>query len=83
MNTVVKKWFRDKEFGFLENGEGPDIMVRKSDLLNCQFLKVGVQVEFECHPEKTGLVARKVKLMPAKNHGQDKGNKPFRFGVMQ
>ena len=62
MQTVVKKWFRDKDFGFLENGSGPDIMVRKADLLNCQFLKVGVSVEFECHSDKKGLVAKKVKL---------------------
>ncbi|WP_309149070.1 MULTISPECIES: hypothetical protein [Dasania] len=70
-------------------------MVRKADLLNCQFLKVGVQVEFECHPSKTGLTAKKVKLKKAgggkqggngnNGHGNDnRGNKqPFRFGVMQ
>tara|TARA_B100000809_G_scaffold266541_1_gene329769 strand:- start:2698 stop:3003 length:306 start_codon:yes stop_codon:yes gene_type:complete len=62
VQTTVKKWFREKDFGFLANGEGPDIMVRKDDLLNCQFLKVGVTVEFECHPEKRGLIAKKVKL---------------------
>jgi len=93
--TVVKKWLREKDYGFLENGEGPDIMVRKSDLQNCQFLKVGAKVEFECHPEKSGLVAKKVKLQKAPggknkgngnggNNGRDnRGNKPFRFGVMQ
>nr|WP_276201900.1 cold shock domain-containing protein [Dasania marina] len=91
--TAVKKWFRDKEYGFLDNGEGPDIMVRKADLLNCQFLKVGVQVEFECHPGKTGLIAKKVKLKketggnPNGGNGQghdNRGNKqPFRFGVMR
>ena len=62
MQTVVKKWFRDKDTGFLDNGSGPDILVRKADLLNCQFLKVGVTVEFECHPGKQGLIAKKVKL---------------------
>lgn len=62
MQTTVKKWFRDKDFGFLANGEGPDIIVRKDDLLNCQFLKVGVTVEFECHADKRGLMAKKVKL---------------------
>lgn len=98
MITTVKKWFREKDFGFLENGEGPDIMVRKSDLLNCQFLKVGVTVEFECHPESRGLVAKKVKLQHenksggngghgnggyGRGQGQGRGNdKPFRFGVM-
>lgn len=30
MQTVVKKWIRDKDYGFLDNGAGPDIMVRKS-----------------------------------------------------
>lgn len=74
MQTTVKKWFRDKDFGFLANGEGPDIIVRKDDLLNCQFLKVGVTVEFECHPDKRGLTAKKVKLQhqnkqPNNNHG--------------
>ena len=91
MQTVVKKWFRDKDSGFLDNGGGPDIMVRKADLINCQFLKVGANVEFECHPGKQGLVARKVKLLPQntsggqRNGGQRNGgrsNKEFRPGVM-
>lgn len=86
MQTTVKKWFRDKDFGFLDNGKGPDIKVRKSDLVNCQFLKIGVTVEFECHPDKQGLIGKKVKLL-----GQSKFNKPkkgnpggkkFPFGVM-
>lgn len=79
MKTVVKKWFRDKNYGFLDNCDGPDIIVRKSDLVNCHYLKVGMSVEFECHIEKNGLVAKKVKLNPRNN----KANKPFRFGVMQ
>jgi cold shock CspA family protein len=84
LQTVVKKWFRDKESGFLENGTGKDIIVYKSDLLNCQFLKVGVTVEFECHVDKRGLVAKKVKLLAQnKNgHGRHQPNKPFRPGVM-
>ncbi len=85
MQTVVKKWFRDKDTGFLDNGSGPDIAVSKEDLVNCQFLKVGASVEFECHAGKQGLVARKVKLMPLQKstQGNDKRNaKPFRFGVM-
>ena len=82
----MKKWFRDKDFGFLENGNGPDIKVRKADLVNCQFLKVGVTVEFECHLDKQGLIGKKVKLL-----GQRKSNKPKKgntggkkspFGVM-
>jgi cold shock CspA family protein len=86
LQTVVKKWFRDKESGFLDNGGGPDIMVHRADLVNCQFLKVGVTVEFECHPDKQGLIAKKVKLSNQKNiNGQNSGNrstKEFRPGVM-
>ena len=87
MQTVVKKWFRDKDSGFLENGGGPDIMVRKADLVNCQFLKVGATVEFECHPDKRGLVAKKVKLSHQKTSNSNRnggrgGNKEFRPGVM-
>jgi len=86
LQTLVKKWFRDKASGFLENGNGPNIIVRKVDLINCQFLKVGATVQFECHLDKQGLIAKKVKLL-----GQTKSNKPknkkrdvkkFPFGVM-
>lgn len=86
MQTTVKKWFRDKDFGFLENGSGPDIKVRKADLVNCQFLKIGVTVEFECHPDKQGLIGKKVKLLgQSKLKKPKKGNpggKKFPFGVM-
>ncbi len=86
MQTVVKKWFRDKDSGFLDNGGGPDIMVRKADLVNCQFLKVGVTVEFECHLDKRELIAKKVKITHKnKSGGQHSGRretKPFRPGVM-
>ena len=58
LQTTVKKWFRDKCSGFLDNGSGQDIAVTKSDLVNCEFLKVGVMVEFECHSDKRGLVAK-------------------------
>lgn len=86
MQTVVKKWFRDKDSGFLDNGAGPDIMVLKADLVKCQFLKVGETVEFECHADKQGLIAKKVTLSnQKKSSGQNNGNrstKVFRFGVM-
>jgi cold shock CspA family protein len=83
LQTVVKKWFRDKNYGFLENGKGPDIMVRKSDLLNCQYLKVGACVEFECHPDKNGLVAKQVKLSKSTNNrGNNYQAQDFRPGVM-
>lgn len=74
MQTVVKKWFRDKNYGFLANGQGPDIFVRKNDLKNCQFLKVGATVEFECHIEKNGLVAKNVKLAKSNGGGSQRGN---------
>lgn len=86
MQTVVKKWFREKDYGFLDNGTGADIKVSKVDLVNCQFLKVGSIVEFECHTDNQGLVAKKVSL--SRNHNQksqrngSQGAKPFRFGVM-
>lgn len=86
MQTVVKKWFRDKDFGFLENGNGPDIMVRKADLVNCQFLKIGVAVEFECHIEKRGLTAKRVKILGQhilKNStNRNPRGKKFPYGVM-
>lgn len=86
MQTSVKKWFRDKDAGFLDNGAGPDIKVNKDDLINCQFLKVGATVEFECHIDNHGLIARKVKLVQHNKSGGrqngNKGNKPFRPGVM-
>jgi len=96
LQTVVKKWFRDKDSGFLDNGGGPDIMVRKAELVNCQFLKVGATVEFflkvgatvefECHTGKQGLIAKNVKLSHQKgSNSPHKGNrspKSFRFGVM-
>ena len=87
LQTVVKKWFRDKDSGFLDNGNGPDIMVTKADLVNCEFLKVGVMVEFECHLDKRGLIAKKVKLlqqkkMSSQNNKAKRSTKEFRPGVM-
>ena len=86
LQTVVKKGFRDKDSGFLDNGGGPDIMVRKAYLVNCQFLKVGATVEFECHPDKKGLIAKKVKLSHQKtsnsNRNGGRSTKEFRPGVM-
>ncbi|PCJ42805.1 MAG: hypothetical protein COA71_04705 [SAR86 cluster bacterium] len=83
MQTVVKKWFQDKQSGFLDNGGGADIMVRKADLVNCQFLKVGATVEFECHSDKRGLIAKKVKLSNQKKVQHiNREKKPYRPGVM-
>jgi cold shock CspA family protein len=86
LQTIVKKWFRDKDTGFLDNGSGPGILVRKADLVNCQFLKVGATVEFECHTDKQGLIAKNVMLTHQKkvtNHNnKNRSTKEFRFGVM-
>ena len=87
LETIVKKWFRDKDSGFLDNGNGPDIIVTKADLVNCEFLKVGVRVEFECHSDKRGLIAKKVKLLQqnksnGKNNKGKRSTKEFRPGVM-
>lgn len=86
MQTVVRKWYRDKDSGILDNGGGPDIRVFKADLVNCQYLKPGATVEFECHSGERGLVAKKVKLSRQnKSGGQRSGKrsaKPFRPGVM-
>jgi len=84
LQTVVKKWFRDKEYGFLDNGSGPDIIVRKADLIKCQYLKVGTSVEFECYAEKNGLTARKVHIAKQSNQNnqQNRNTKPHHFGVM-
>jgi cold shock CspA family protein len=86
LQTVVKKWFRDKDSGFLDNGGGKDIRVRKADLVNCQFLKVGAIVEFECHTDNQGLMAKKVKLIHQKKlngqHNGGRSTKEYRPGVM-
>jgi cold shock CspA family protein len=88
LQTQVKKWFQDKEYGFLENGRGPDIMVRKTELIKCSYLKVSSMVEFECHIEGQGLIAKKVSLLPKKRNiqnkqmGKQRGSRTHPFGVM-
>ena len=86
MQTFVKKWFRDKESGILDNGNGPDIFVHKADLINCQFLKAGATVEFECHSGNQKMIAKKVKLAQqlqgTKQQNKQRTTKEFRYGVM-
>ncbi|MFK5891647.1 MAG: cold shock domain-containing protein [Pseudomonadota bacterium] len=88
LQTQVKKWFQDKEYGFLENGKGPDIMVRKTELIKCSYLKVSSIVEFECHIDGQGLIAKKVRLLPKQIKMQNKqinkqrGSRTHPFGVM-
>jgi len=81
LKTTVKSWLRDKEFGFLSNGDGPDIMVRKKDLLNCQYLVNGAMVEFDCYPNKKRLIGKNVKLVRQKPNNY-KSNNRVEFGVM-
>jgi len=83
LRTTVKKWFKDKEYGFLDNGTGPDVFVCKADLEKCHYLRVGVTVEFDCHLNDKGLVAKHVKLVrdnpqPAQRRAHNEGV----FGVM-
>jgi len=86
LQTVVKKWFREKDYGFLDNGSGPDIKVSKADLVNCQYLKTDSSVEFECHIDNRGLIAKKVKLMRQRNDkprsNVNRNAKKNPFGVM-
>lgn len=84
MQTIVKKWFRDKDSGILDNGGGTDISVHKDDLVGCHFLKVGSNVEFECHISNQGLIAKKVTLSKQKNPKKQgfKSKKKSPFGVM-
>lgn len=87
MQAVVKSWSRDKDHGFLDNGSGPDVLVLKSDLIGCHYLKRGAHVEFECHLDKNNLIARKVKLLKKNIEHRQKNNgkrkvKRSPFGVM-
>jgi hypothetical protein len=49
-------------------------------------LKVGATVEFECHTDKQGLIAKNVMLSHQKKvnnqNNKNRSNKDFRFGVM-
>ena len=86
MQALVKSWLRDKEYGFLDNGEGPDILVLKSDLIGIQYLKVGANVEFECYMDQKNLRAKKVKILrKIAHHRKNAGNSKAKrspFGVM-
>ena len=88
MQTRVKKWFKDKEYGYLDNGSGQDIMVKKSELIKCSYLKVNSMVEFECHIEEQALIAKKVNLLAKKRKPQNRqtnqqyGSRNHPFGVM-
>ncbi len=69
-------------------GSGPDILIRKPDLVRCQYLKTGTTVEFECHPVKEGLIAKKVTLVRenkggrGSNDNRNKSGRPKFIRVM-
>ncbi len=87
MQAIVKNWIQDKNYGFLDNGSGPDILVLKSELIGCHYLKGGAHVEFECHMDKNNLIARKVRLVRKNAENRQKNDtkrnvKRSPFGVM-
>lgn len=79
MKTTVKKWFADKGFGFLHNGteSAPDILVHSSELKNCTYLKPGRIVEFDCHFNDKGLLAKNVHLIAEEQTAKGKVNTLF------
>ncbi|MFA0809364.1 cold-shock protein [Microbulbifer epialgicus] len=82
MQAVVKMWIRSKGYGFLENGNGPDVFVRKAELQNCHYLKPGAVVNFECHASDRGLVAKNVTIEKFPSQGFSEYGKPAHIGVM-
>lgn len=81
MRTTVKAWYGDKGFGFLKNGGygSKDILVHVSELRNCEFLKPGRTVEFDCDYNEKGLVAKNVHLvhdLVSKNERSKKYEQP-------
>ena len=61
----MKAWYSDKGYGFLINGSpgSKDILVHSSELKNCEFLKAGREVDFDCDCNEKGLVAKNVFLV--------------------
>ena len=70
MKSTVKKYFRDKGYGFIKNGNGRDVYVNQNELNNCKFLRPGVEVEFECHIVSNKLVAKQVRLIHSNKRQQ-------------
>jgi CspA family cold shock protein len=57
------KWFNEeKGFGFINRGEGADIFVHYSQIIEHGYrtLEEGQEVEFELHETERGLQARNV-----------------------
>lgn len=61
----MKAWYSDKGYGFLINGSpgSRDILVHSSELKNCEFLKAGREVDFDCDCNEKGLIAKNVFLV--------------------
>lgn len=75
MQTTVNRWFTDKGYGFLHNGgDAPDIIVHTQELKNCQYLRPGRTVEFECHINSKGLVAKNVRLVQSQQRSTRQPN---------
>ena len=70
LESTVKKYFRDRGYGFIKNGHHKDIYVQEKDLSNCKFLTIGTKVSFECHVEGNKLVAKNVRRLTNRNPNQ-------------
>lgn len=60
------KWFNEKKgFGFIDRGEGKDIFVHYSQIVNDGYktLGEGQQVEFELYQSERGMQAKNVVKM--------------------
>ena len=83
METTVKRWIDAKGYGFLNNGNGPDILVHKNELSNCTFLRPGVRVSLSCHPSEKGLIAKDVRIIKEqKNNSHGSHDNRRWHGVM-
>lgn len=86
MQGKIKKWFKDREYGFIENGSSPDIIVRKESLVKKHPIKPGSLVSFEVTIENNKLLAKKVSLVHHNNQTKKKhthsNNNPGFIGVM-
>jgi CspA family cold shock protein len=66
MANGTVKWFNDKKgFGFIEQGDGPDVFVHHSNINMTGFksLKEGERVTFEIEQGKKGPTAVNVKVV--------------------
>lgn len=82
LQSEVKCWYNEKKFGFIKNGQGPDIFVHASELKNCEFLKPGVKVQFTVFPDNNRLVAKEVSLvrLPRQNHQNQNNGQRYNQG---